>query len=100
MSNFNDNQLVFRSIDLVFNEDWGTIKQCILQSDQGFQYTNKVCLKQLDQLGVPISQSGKGSCYDNACCENFFSHLKSKSLKLHIPEDKASLITQIDKYIR
>ena len=99
ISDFNDNQLVFRNIDLVFNEDWDTTKQCILHSDQGFQYTNKVYLKKLDQLGVTISHSGKGNCYDNACCKNFFSHLKSESLKLHIPENKASLINQIDDYI-
>lgn len=60
VSDFNINQLVFRNIDLVFNEDWDTTKECILHSDQGFQYTNKVYLKKLDQLGVTISHSGKG----------------------------------------
>ncbi|MTB57191.1 hypothetical protein GKS12_06390 [Streptococcus uberis] len=99
ISDFNDKQLVSRNIDLVFNEDWDTTKQCTLHSDQGFQDTNKVYLKKLDQFGVPISHSGKGNCYDNPCCENFFSHLKSESLKIHIPVDKASLIKQIDEYI-
>ncbi|MGT2958533.1 IS3 family transposase [Streptococcus bovimastitidis] len=56
-------------------------------------------LKKLDQLGVTISYSGQGNCCDNACCENFFSHLKSESLKLHIPEDRASSTNQIDDYI-
>ncbi|MGQ7359036.1 IS3 family transposase [Streptococcus suis] len=41
----------------------------------------------------------QGNCYDNAACENFFSHLKSESLKLFPPEDREALVQQIREYI-
>ncbi|WP_227989431.1 IS3 family transposase, partial [Streptococcus ruminantium] len=74
-------------------------KVCVLHSDQGFQYTNQQYLRKLDQYGVTISHSGKGNCYDNAVCENFFSHLKSESLRLFPPENKETLVHQIREYI-
>ena len=55
--------------------------------------------QKLDQYGVTISHSGKGNCYDNAACENFFSHLKSESLRLFPPEDRETLVHQIREYI-
>ncbi|HFI0781796.1 TPA: IS3 family transposase, partial [Streptococcus suis] len=56
-------------------------------------------LRKLDQYGVTISHSGKGNCYDNAACENFFSHMKSESLRLFPPEDREALVQQIREYI-
>ena len=100
LSDFNDNRLVFDHLDLVFNETWDTTQSCILHSDQGFQYTNAQYLRKLDTYGVIISHSGRGNCYDNACCENFFSHLKSESLSLHKPETRDELIQQIGCYIQ
>ncbi|EMC20185.1 IS3 family transposase, partial [Streptococcus mutans] len=99
LSDFNDNKLVFDNIDLVFNNFWDSTKVCILHSDQGFQYTNQQYLRKLDQYGVTISHSGKGNGYDNAACENFFSHLKSESLRPFSPKDKRTLIRQIREYI-
>ncbi|WP_419152999.1 IS3 family transposase [Streptococcus sanguinis] len=100
LSDFNDNRLVFDHLDLIFNETWDTTQSCILHSDQGFQYTNFQYLRKLDAYGVTISHSGRGNCYDNACCENFFSHLKSESLSLHKPETRDELIQQIGYYIQ
>ncbi|MCB4936646.1 IS3 family transposase, partial [Streptococcus mutans] len=60
---------------------------------------NQQYLRKLDQYGVTISHSGKGNGYDNAACENFFSHLKSESLRLFPPKDKRTLIRQIREYI-
>lgn len=99
LSDFNDNKLVFDNIDQVFHDSWDSTKVCILHSDQGFQYTNQQYLRKLDQYGVTISHSSKGNCYDNAACENFFSHLKSESLRLFPPEDREALIQQIREYI-
>ena len=46
-----------------------------------------------------ISHFRKANCYDNACCENFFSHLKSESLELSIPIDEDNLIKQTKEFI-
>jgi len=74
-------------------------KLCIFHSDQGFQYTNINYIKYLDNLGVTISHSRKANCLDNASCENFFSHLKSESLELEVPEDENDLIRRIEEFI-
>lgn len=99
LSKFNDNQLVFENLDLVFRKDWDKSKSCLLHSDQGFQYTNKQYHKKLETFNVTVSHSRKGNCYDNACCENFFSHLKSESLELFVPENETQLMQQIDDFI-
>ncbi|BDD39285.1 IS3 family transposase [Streptococcus ruminantium] len=99
LSDYNDNQLVFENLDLVFNENWDATHICVLHSDQGFQYTNQLYLRKLDQYGVTISHSGKGNCYDNASCENFFSHLKSESLRLFPPNNRDELSQQIKEYM-
>ena len=49
--------------------------------------------------GVTISHSRKGNCYDNACCENFFSHLKSELLYLQPANSEQELIQQVNDYI-
>ena len=99
LSKFNNNPLVFDNLDMIFNDNWDSSTICILHSDQGFQYTNIQYVRKLDKLGITISHSRKANCYDNACCENFFSHLKSESLELHIPNNEDTLIKQVHDYI-
>lgn len=100
LSRFNDIPLVSSCLDQVFETTWDSTQACILHSDQGFQYTNRSYIERLDACGVTISHSRKANCYDNACCENFFSHLKSESIELNIPENEAALIRAIDNFIR
>lgn len=99
LSKFNDNKLVFDNLDKIFNASWDSSLTCLLHSDQGFKYTNRFYHHKLEDYNVTVSHSRKGNCYDNACCENFFSHLKSESLELFIPEDEQSLIQQVEDYI-
>ena len=100
VSKFNDNKLVFDNVDLVFNENWDNTNECILHSDQWFQYTNLAYIKKLDSIGITISHSSKGNCYDNASCENFFSHIKGESLELDVPEDEEELVERVEKYVK
>lgn len=99
ISKFNDIELVFDNLDLVFDENWDSTNVCIFHSDQGFQYTNLRYVMKLDDLGVTISHSRKANCYDNACCENFFSHLKSEFIELNVPASEENLIKQVNDYI-
>lgn len=43
--------------------------------------------------------SRKGNCYDNACIENFFGHLKSELIYLNYFKTKEELFIAIDDYI-
>lgn len=99
ISKWNSNELVTSNLRQVFKDDWDSTKFCIFHSDQGFQYTNQTYIKYLDSLGITVSHSRKANCYDNACCENFFSHLKSESLELDVPIDENDLIKRVDEFI-
>ena len=100
VSKFNDLKLVMDNVVQVVDDKWNPTMACTLHSDQGFQYTNIVYIKYLEVHGVTVSHSRKANCYDNACCENFFGHLKSEYLELgDIPKTNEELIKAVDDYI-
>ena len=100
MSKFNDLKLVLDNVVQVINDSWDPTVTCTLHSDQGFQYTNIMYIQYLEEHGVTVSHSRKANCYDNACCENFFGHLKSEYLELSdIPKTNDDLIKMVDDYI-
>jgi putative transposase len=45
-------------------------------SDRGCQYTSQDYRKALSDLGIEVSMSRKGNCWDNAVAESFFATLK------------------------
>jgi transposase InsO family protein len=51
-------------------------KGLLHHSDQGCQYTSYDYQTALLELGVSVSMSRKGNCWDNAVAESFFSTLK------------------------
>jgi putative transposase len=79
----NDLQLV---LDTVKQLD---VKGALLHSDQGFQYTTKSYANLLDEHELKGSHSRRGNCFDNACIESFFSHLKTEKLYLEKPASEA-----------
>ena len=100
ISQFNDLNLVMDTVAQVIDENWDSTRFCVLHSDQGFQYTNSMYIRFLDEHGVTVSHSRKANCYDNACCENFFGHLKSECLELHdLPKTNEDLIHKVTDYI-
>lgn len=59
----------------------GIGKNTLIHSDMGWTYTHASYVNHLKELGVSQSMSRKGNCWDNACMENFFGHLKSETFK-------------------
>ena len=53
----------------------------IFHSDQGVQYTSTSVQELLDKFGFISSMSSKGSCYDNAAMESFWSTLKRECIR-------------------
>lgn len=47
-------------------------------SDRGCQYTSQEYRRALAELGIEVSMSRKGNCWDNAVAESFFSTLKTE----------------------
>lgn len=71
----------------------------VLHSDQGFQYTSQAYYNLTKKYSITPSMSRKGNCYDNACCENFFSHLKEECIRHWKIESKEIAKEIIREYI-
>ncbi|MFT4327034.1 MAG: DDE-type integrase/transposase/recombinase [Wolbachia pipientis] len=56
------------------------VKNLLLHSDQGSQYTSKNYQFLLNTKNIISSMSHKGCCYDNSVVESFFSSLKRELL--------------------
>ena len=93
----NDNDLVFKTVEAAGRRRHNA--KTILHSDQGSQYTHPDYLAKLAKYHFIPSNSRKGNCLDNACCENFFGHLKAECLYLEKPKSAKRLVSQVRKYI-
>lgn len=97
ISSRNDTLLVQNTIDKLSNLKLKD--NCILHTDQGFQYTRREYSHQLKKNGIRQSMSRKGNCWDNAPIENFFSHLKSELIYLVDTNDVDEITKLIEEYI-
>mgnify|MGYP004566766399 FL=1 len=73
--------------------------QAILHTDQGFQFTNKYYMKRVADMGLIQSMSRRGNCWDNACIENFFRHLKAEMPHFGTSETLEDVSMTINEYI-
>jgi transposase InsO family protein len=89
----NDLELVRKTVEKLHETG------AILHSDQGFQYTSNPYAAQLKKQELIGSHSRRGNCFDNACVESFFSHLKAEKIYLEKPKDSESARRMIAEYI-
>lgn len=69
-------------------------------SDRGSQYTSTDYLKLTEKIGITVSMSRKGNCWDNAVVESFFSSLKIELDLIHGRyESRAQALREIAEYI-
>jgi putative transposase len=68
-------------------------------SDRGSQYTSGSYQALLAQMGIQVSMSGKGACYDNAAMESFFSSLKGEWTDWHAYHTRQEAQLSIFEYI-
>ncbi|XWN52345.1 IS3 family transposase [Anoxybacillus flavithermus] len=97
ISKRNDVQLVLDTLDEAIKKR--DVNGTILHSDQGFQYTSHEYHAALQQHGIIPSMSRKANCLDNACIENFFSHLKTECIYLGEFHSMDDLEAAVHKYI-
>ncbi|WFD12330.1 IS3 family transposase [Tepidibacter hydrothermalis] len=93
----NNNALVFETFDIAIKNHPNA--KPIFHSDRGFQYTNKVFKKKLDQAGMAQSMSRVGRCIDNGPMEGFWGILKSEMYHLQKFADYENLKCAIEEYI-
>ncbi|WP_343800031.1 IS3 family transposase, partial [Bacillus carboniphilus] len=77
----------------------GFEKGAILHSDQGSQFTNPGYMKRVLKMGLTQSMSRRGNCWDNACVENFFSHLKTEMYCFSTPKSAIEVQKAVEDYI-
>lgn len=68
-------------------------------TDRGSQYASASYRGRLDALGIAVSMSRRGDCYDNAVVESFFGTLKQELVHLASWKDLASARVAIHDYI-
>jgi transposase InsO family protein len=68
-------------------------------SDRGSQYCSHEYRQILDEFNLKISMSGKGSCFDNAPMESFWSTLKQELIHHRHYGSRKEAIRDITEYI-
>lgn len=89
--------LVHKALDNLKKK--GFVKGAILHSDQGAQFTNPSYMMRLNKLEITQSMSRRGNCWDNACIENFFGHMKSEMYCFSQPETVVEVFEAVDSFI-
>ncbi|MBR4163882.1 MAG: DDE-type integrase/transposase/recombinase, partial [Solobacterium sp.] len=59
ISKFNDLKIVMDNLIKAVGDNWDPTHFCVLHSDQGFQYTNELYIRYLDDHGITVSHSRK-----------------------------------------
>lgn len=94
----NSNHLVFQTFDkaMLKNPD----AKPIFHSDRGFQYTNKIFQRKLQEHQMEQSMSRVGHCIDNGPTEGFWGIIKTEMYQMYEITDERSLRYAITDYIR
>ena len=71
----------------------------IHHSDRGSQYTSGEYRSLMSRLGMTVSMSRKGNCWDNAPAESFFATLKTELIHRRPWPTKQSAIDAVNDYI-
>ncbi|HCI4586412.1 IS3 family transposase [Klebsiella quasipneumoniae] len=75
------------------------LKQVLVHSDQGSQYTSHEWQSFLKSHGLECSMSRRGNCHDNAVAESFFQLLKRERIKKKIYGTREEARSDIFDYI-
>jgi putative transposase len=97
MSTTQDMRLVLQTLHQL--KERGFMKGAILHSDQGFHFTNPTYIRTVANMGLTQSMSRRGNCWDNACIENFFGHLKCEMPCFSSPQTVEEVRQAIIDYI-
>jgi len=74
----NNSQLVLAAVQKAWRARQPKGADLLFHSDQGAQYTAKDVQHWLAKRKVTVSMSRVGNCWDNACAESYFAHLKKE----------------------
>ena len=70
--------LTIEALDMALGRQGLISNSLVAHSDRGSQYASDQYRLKLNSLGIQISMSRKGNCWDNAFAESFFATLKKE----------------------
>lgn len=73
--------------------------ELVSHSDRGCQYAADIYRDRLDELGMKVSHSRRGNCYDNAFAESFFHTLKVELVHRSKFKTRKEAMSAIFEYI-
>ena len=74
-------------------------KSLLHHSDRGCQYTSHEYRAELARLGITVSMSRKGNCWDNAVAESFFGTIKNELIHRRSWNSRIELRNAVFEYI-
>jgi transposase InsO family protein len=74
--------------------------ETIFHSDQGSEYASKEYRRVLEEMGLRVSMSRKGHCWDNAYMESFYHTLKTEMVYFQKFRHLTEAVAYIMDYIR
>jgi transposase InsO family protein len=98
MGTSNNNNLVFKTFDDAIKAH-PDCEQILFHSDRGFQYTNRIFKKKLDNANFRQSMSRVGRCIDNGPMEAFWGVMEVEMYKLNEFRSIEQLKMAIEEYI-
>lgn len=98
MSDRNDEALTLAALDMAIAHREPS-PGCIHHTDQGGLYRSRAYRARMEQIGMLPSMGNKGTAYDNAVAESFFSNLKNEVLHHCIFTTRADARAAIFSYI-
>jgi putative transposase len=75
-------------------------KPCIINSDQGSQFTSEIYTSFLKHHSIAISMDGKGRAIDNIFIERLWRSVKYENIYLNVYEDGLSLYHGLKHYFK
>jgi putative transposase len=98
MSQHNDEPLVRQALEMAASRREPPTEM-LVHSDQGSPYISTGSLHRLRELGIVVSMSRVGDCYDHAAMESFFSTLKGECVERHAFPMRQEARSAIFEYI-
>lgn len=99
ISNHNDLDLTLSTLNAAVKGKDEQIKDLIFHSDRGTPYTSKTFQEKLASLYMQPSMSRVGNCWDNACMESFFSHMKAELYYFDKLRTETEIRAAVDAYM-
>ena len=93
-----ETSLVERALDMAITQRCPE-EGLVHHSDRGCQYTSHCYQTRLAELGIAVSMSRVGNCWDNAVAESFFATLKKELIHRSAWSSRLELRSAVFEYL-